>query len=96
VALAQKAGLQRSQTRWVHVVNRDYGVRRKWWWRWWWDTRTRKLGGGRGLPHKTENRVHTLARQSKVLGRRPNERVHAHVDIVVEVVGSYVRTNNLQ
>jgi hypothetical protein len=76
----------------AQVVYRDYGVRRKWWWCWW-DARTRKLGGGRGLPCQTENRVHTLARPSKVLGRRLSERVHARVDIVVEVVGCYVGEN---
>jgi len=51
----------------VHVVYRDYGVRRKCLW---WDARTRKLGGGRGLPIQTENRVYTLAVPSKVWGTR--------------------------
>ena len=66
----------------VHVVYRDYGVRGKCLWCWW-DARTKRLGGGRGLPRLTENRVHTLAVPSKVLGRRLSERVYARVDIVV-------------
>ena len=53
----------------VHVVYRDYGVREKCLWCWW-DARTKRLGGGRGLPRLTENRVHTLAGSSKVLRRR--------------------------
>ena len=70
----------------VWAIHRDYGVR--WWW--WWDARTRKMGGGRG---QTENRGHTLAGSSKVLGRRLIQRVHSRVDIVVEVVGCYIGGN---
>ena len=66
----------------VHVVYRDYGVRAKCLWCWW-DARTKRLGEGRGLPRLTENRVHTLAVPSKVLGRRLSERVYTRVDIVV-------------
>jgi hypothetical protein len=53
----------------VHVVYKDYGVRGKCLWCWW-DARTKRLGGGRGLPRLTENCVHTLAGSSKVLRRR--------------------------
>ena len=79
----------------VQFVYRDYRVRRKgwWWWWWWWDTRTRKLGGGRGLPHQTENRVHMLARPSKVWGSRLSQHVHGCIDIAVEVVRCYMREN---
>ena len=66
----------------VHVVYRDYGVRGKRLWCWW-DARTKRLGGGRGLPRLTENRVHTLAVPSRVLVRKFSERVYARVDIVV-------------
>ena len=48
------------------------------------------MGGGRG---QTENRGHTLAGPSKVLVRRLIQRVHARVDIVVEVVGCYIGGN---
>jgi hypothetical protein len=51
------------------------------------------LGGGRGLPRLTENRVHTLAVPSEVFDRKLSERVHARVDIVVEVVGCYIGGN---
>ena len=82
-------GIGRVWMKLVWAVHRDYGVR--WWW--WWDARTRKLGGGRGLPHQTENQGHTLAGSSKVLGRRLIRRVHARVDIMVEVVGCYIGGN---
>jgi hypothetical protein len=77
----------------AQVVYRDYRVRRKRWWWWWWDARTRKLGGGRGLPCQTENRVHMLTGPSKFGGGRLHEHVHSHVDIAVEVIGSYVGEN---
>lgn len=76
----------------VHVVYRDYGVRRKCLWCWW-DARTKRLGGGRGLPRLTENRVHTLAVPSKGWVRKLGEGVHARVYIVVEMVGCYVGEN---
>ena len=51
------------------------------------------MGGGRGLPRLTENRVHTLAVPSKDLVRKLSEGVHARIYIVVEMVGCYVGEN---
>ena len=45
------------------------------------------------MPRLTENRVHTLAVPSKVLGRKLSEGVQARIYIVVEVVGCYVGEN---
>ena len=76
----------------VHVVYRDYGVRRKCLWCWW-DARTKRLGEGSGLPRLTENCVHTLAVPSKVLVRKLSKGVQAHIYIVVKTVGCYIGEN---
>jgi hypothetical protein len=72
----------------VQVVYRYYEVRSKWW-LCRWDARTKKLGGGRGLPRQTENQAAHARRaiDRKVWGRWPN--VNARVDVGVEVVGRY-------
>ena len=52
-----------------------------------------KIGWCGVLPCETGHRVHTLAGSSKVWVRRLSGRVHARIDIAVEVLGCYVGEN---